>query len=147
MQLEAGRRIGSESRKKSQRKRMRIQLCESVIGGRINQDGTVAGGKDFDIGRPGPAGGSDESHESPRCEISAKRLMDVFESRRKILRDAKVATRIRVADCCKQRRAYAVTSNIGKADDQLAVGHGLPIEVVAPGVVGGLVPARNVESV
>ena len=114
---------------------------------RINQDGAVTGGKDFDIGRPGPAGGSDEGHESPRCEISAKRLMDMFESRRKILRYAEVASRIRVADCCKQCRAYAVTSDIGKADDQLAVGHGLPIEVVAAGIVGRLVPAGNVESI
>jgi hypothetical protein len=40
-----------------------------------------------------------------------------------------------------------VASNVGNAYDQIAIGKGVPIVVIAAGVIGRVVPAGNVESV
>jgi hypothetical protein len=45
----------------------------------------------------------------------------------------------------KQRGANPVSSDIRETDDHLSIGEGYPVKVVAPGVIGRLVPTGNIE--
>ena len=78
---------------------MCVHLCKSIFLTGINKEGTVAGGEDFDIRTARTAYSSHEGHESAWCEIRCERLMNVFESSRKILCDAEAGSCVCVAHC------------------------------------------------
>ena len=39
-----------------------------------------------------------------------------------------------------------MSSNIRETDNHLSIGKGCPVKVIAPGIIGGLVPTGNIEA-
>ena len=59
---------------------------------------------------------------------------------------AEGGARICAADRGKQRRANAMSGDVGEGHKNATIGKGLPVIVIAAGLVGRLVPCGDVET-
>src|SRR4029077_16122698 len=144
--LQVCRRIRAEGGENTERQSLRIHLSKSIFWTAINKDGVMPGRKHFYVRAPGTANRSLKGYEASGDEISAKVLIDSLKGSCKALCPSEAGPCVCVTHRRQQGGTNAVTGHVSETDNDLSIGEGFPVEIVATGVVCRAVPAGNVKS-
>ncbi|CAE7262685.1 mscS [Symbiodinium necroappetens] len=117
---------------------------DGPAGVAVNEDGAVAGADHADVAGAGGEQGDDKGDEAVRREVGGEQAVDAG--------DDVVQAEVRVdggpgvgsAEGGDEGGPEPVSGDVGDGHGDGAVGEGLPVVVVAAGLVGGAVPAGDV---
>src|SRR5580692_7983368 len=126
---------------------LRVEFAKSFGFGRIDEERTMSGREQFDFAVIFFADDGNKGSEAIGSKIVFEGFVDALESAGKIFVGAEASSGISAAFGSKHGGANTVSGDIGEHNGETAVGHVLPVEIIATGFVGGTIPTGNLESI